>query len=255
MTKKRKIMIIVLSLVLLAGIITSGTVLGKYFTNVKGEQSVSSSNFYFESDYLKPSSASASYTVVGSSLAVSLKNYVDSNHVTTPNIAYTVSVTNGTASPSSGTITGGSANTSSFIITPTNTASPVVVTATSTSPFSKSLTATFNFTPDMERTAATYLIEDNAGSDYATLKILAGNTIISAGTLTLSWNTSDVYLDPTNPYVSGNAGLSTGTLVIQEAIAPHSTAVIHIFKEDITDNFSHSESSITSNTISISASS
>lgn len=251
MTKKRLILIIALSVVLVASIITSGTVLGKYYINIKNEQAVAASSFYFESDYLKPSSESASYTVVGTSVVVSLKNFVDSSKYTSSNTTYSVSVTNGTSSPASGTITGGSANTVALTITPTNASSPVTVTAASTAPFAKSITATFNFSADMERTAATYLIEDSSGSDYATLKILAGNTIISAGTLSLTWNTSDVYLDPTNPYLAGNSGLSSGSLTIQQAIAPHSTAVIHVFKDDPTDSFAHSESSITSNTIAI----
>lgn len=252
MTKSRKILIALISLAVVAALITSGTVLGKYFIKESGEESVAASNFYFDSDYLKPAASAATYTVAGTSVVVSLKNFIDSAKVTTPNITYSVSVTNGTSSPASGTITGGSENFSSVTITPTNAAQPVTVTATSTAPFEKVLTATFNFTADMARTSATYLIEDSTNSDYATLKILAGNTIISAGTLTLNWNTSDVYLDPTNPYLAGNAGLSTGTLTIGQAIAPHSTAVIYVFKDDVTDNFSHAESAISSNSITIS---
>lgn len=255
MTKTRKILFAVIALAVVAALIVSGTVLGKYLTKDSDENSVSSPKFYFQSDYLKPSSASASYTVAGSSVSIALKNFVDSNHYSSQNIAYTVTVTNGTASSASGTITGGATNVSNVTVTPTNASSPVVVTATSTSPYSSSITASFTFTTDISQTGASYLIEDSVNSDYATLKILAGTTIISAGTLTLSWSTSDVYLDPTNPYLVGNAGLSTGTLVIQQAIAPNSTAVIHIFKDDITDNFSHSESAISSNTITISAAS
>lgn len=251
MTKTKKTVLIIVSIIAAVSLLISGTVLAKYIVQSRDEKSVSAAKQYFLSDYLKPSAQSASYSVVGSSVDVSLKNYADSSNFSSADISYTVSVTNGTSSPSSGTITGGSANSTTLTVTPTNPASPVVVTASSTSPFPSSITATFNFTNDLSQTSATYLIEDTSGSDYATLKILAGTTIISANALSLSWNTSEVYLDPTNSYLMGNAAITTGTLSIGEAIAAKSTAVIYIFKEDITDNFSHAESSITSNTITI----
>lgn len=253
MIKSKKKFVIIVSIAVAVVIsLGLGTVLAKYFVQSHGENSVNSPDFYFTSNYLDVSSANASHTIHGGSVSVSVRNFINDTKFSTSNISYTVSITNGTLSSNSGTLTGGSADADYITVTPTNIASPVVVTATSTSPYAKTLTASFTFAQSSAIAAnVTYLIEDSVNSNYATLKIITGNTAIPSGTIGLSWNTSSYSLDSTNPYLVGNAGLSTGSLTIQQAIAANTTVSIFIFKNDITDDLSRSESQIVSNSIAI----
>lgn len=227
---------------LAAAVLITGVsvVVARYIKKSAEENGVGAAEFYFSSDMLTTSGAE--YNVSASSVTVTLLNNTDELHITGSDLTYAVTVTNGTASSSAGTIPGGFAGSQSITVTPTDDSQPVVVTAATSEPYVKTLTATFTF--DSLLSDATYLIEDNEGSDYATLKIMAGSADIPANSLSIQWNTEDAALDPTNQYLLGNSGLNSGTLTIEGAVPAHNTAVIYIFKKDISEDYSVSETAI-----------
>ncbi len=251
MMKKSKFRVVTIISVVFAIIVCSlvGTVIAKYVKKSVDENGIEATNIYFKSNYLLSTDEAIEYEISTSSVTITLSNYIDSYHYTMSDLDYSITATNATLSLQSGTISGGATNEVSFTVTPTDTTEPVVVTAQSNSPFSRTLTGTFDFSNIGIN--PTYMITDSVNSDYATLKIMAGNSSIPANTLSISWNASQLYLDPTNPYLMGNPSINSGNLTISTEIPARTTAVIYIFKNDISQNYSVSETVISSNNISI----
>ena len=251
MMKKSKFRVVTIISVVFAIIVCSlvGTVIAKYVKKSVDENGIEATNIYFKSNYLLSTDEAIEYEISTSSVTITLSNYIDSYHYTMSDLDYSIIATNATLSLQSGIISGGATNEVSFTVTPTDTTEPVVVTAQSNSPFSRTLTGTFDFSNIGIN--PTYMITDSVNSDYATLKIMAGNSSIPANTLSISWNVSDIYLDPTNPYLMGNPSINSGNLTISTEIPARTTAVIYIFKNDISRNHSVSETVISSDSISI----
>ena len=102
--------------------------------------------FYFTSDLLGEGDDVPEYHVdPQAAFKVALYNYADDQRATSVNIPFEVTVENGTASPSSGTLEAPNGVSGQITITPDpdKSGAPITVTVRSTSPYVKTLKATF----------------------------------------------------------------------------------------------------------------
>lgn len=130
----------------------------------------SAARFYFTSDYLREAEENASYYLdsQAGSFKITLSNAEDTLRSAAEEISYDVTVTGGTAAPTSGTLPGGSLASAKIIITPDKNQEKIIVTATSGTPYQKTLTATFRLTA-----GSSYTLEDGTAAAVLTMTCTA----------------------------------------------------------------------------------
>lgn len=197
----------------------------KYILEHKKSAELTSSNFYFMSDYLKPDQTSYDMNDWSDGFDIQLFNYdiEDDKKVSDDEIKYSVSITgnwnytdehHGTLSPG----TSDKKNKQTIHIQPGNTAQKgdeITVTVTTTAPYKKTISAKFtaisNNRPD-------YTIKDeNDGS--VSLEILSNDY---KGAITVTWDKNQFDPDNTNQYMKNwNDEDQTGQITIEKNTTYH----------------------------------
>ena len=153
---------------LAAGLLSlAGVTAARYVARQSESGLVSASAFYFTSDLLREGEEVPSYFVdpKQETIQVRLSNTEDGERVTGGDITYRVSVEGGTATASTGTLSG-TAGTATVSVTPAE--EKVTVTVTSTSPYEKKLSAVF-----VRRAGNQYALSD--GNAAAVLTIICAD--------------------------------------------------------------------------------
>lgn len=236
MMKHKKVIAAVISaaLILTAALCLTPAI-AKYVTTQGKQSEVISDEFYFTSDYLQTGEV-PEYAISGNSVTFSLQNFMDSLRVCPSDITYTVTATDGTLTPSGGTLTGGNAASDKITLSYTGAGArkEITVTATGSGTYEQVLRAKFIFSlPGLQ-----YEIKDQPNSYYAELYIYT-DTAVDA--LTLTWDKEKLLIDETNGYIFGQMnGEKTGATV---SIAADTTVKILFFKTDITQNYTQERQS------------
>lgn len=160
---KPAILILLVSVLVMAGITVASYIMTKQESGV-----VEADKFYFTSNLLKDKSENAIYFVdpKNTNFNVELYNYADAKRKTAGAIEYKVTVDNGTADPSTGTIMQ-DVGKQNIKITPINNNGNVTVTAVSTSPYKTELQAKF-----MMECGNDYTVSDSSGKKAAVLTMI-----------------------------------------------------------------------------------
>ncbi len=237
--KKNKITVAVISAALaLTAILCFAPSIAKYITTQGMQSELDSDHFYFSSDYLR-SDDTPVYEIFGSSVTFELRNYVDSLRINETDITYTATSTDGTISPSTGTLTEGALRSSnvtlSYSFSGDEQQKDITVSVTGTGDYTETLQARFIFIRPTENLK--YYIEDAVGSNYAVLYIYAADADATAW---LSWNTDELLIDETNDYVFGRVtndlSLHTGSATTENIVAG-TTVKIVFFKKNLNEDY------------------
>lgn len=180
------------SLLLILGVLAIRTTAGRYLIQRQSSQAAEPQNFFFASDLLQADSASALYYIdpMTNSFTIQLYNYEPANSLrhATADIQYSIEVTGGTASPTTGFLSGEKASLVTLEITPTDKET-VKVTVNAAEPYKKTLKAQFVFAKGNQ-----YSITDNIGNKAAVLTIISTD---SGGEIELTLP-ADLIADPTD---------------------------------------------------------
>ena len=251
--KKKKITVAVISVVLaLTSILCFVPSLAKYITTQGKQSELVSDHFYFSSDYLR-SDDTPEYEIYGSSVTFELRNYADSLRINETDIAYTATSTDGTISPSTGTLTGGALRSSnatlSYSFSGDEQRKEITVSVTGTGGYTETLQAKFIFIRPTG--GLKYYIEDSVGSNYAVLYIYTADADMAAE---LSWNTDELLIDETNDYVFGRVTndllLHTGSATTKNIVVG-TTAKIVFFKKNISEDYTRAVTASYDRTINV----
>lgn len=157
-----------ISLLLIIGVLAIRTTAGRYLIQRQSSQAAEPQNFFFASDLLQADSALYYIDPKTSSFAIQLYNYEPDNSLrhTTADIQYSIEVTGGTASPTTGFLSGEKASLVTLEITPTDKET-VKVTVNAAEPYKKTLKAQFVFAKGNQ-----YSITDNIGNKAAVLTMI-----------------------------------------------------------------------------------
>ncbi|MCH1981803.1 hypothetical protein MCG98_04360 [Ruminococcus sp. OA3] len=174
--KRRFTALAALAAVLLLTLV--GATVARYIRRQEQSAVAEPQNFYFTSDLIKEKEQNAVYEIdpQTETFTVILYNHADARRITAEPLSYTVSVTGGTASPVSGTLTGGVKDSVQVTVTPDTNAERVTVTAATTKPYEKTLTATFTPAPGDR-----YTVTDSGGNTAAVLTVTLTGTDTSKG--------------------------------------------------------------------------
>lgn len=220
--------IIALAIIINTKVISSlaiyvGNFLNKYTQKVK--------SFELASDYLKESAVT--YDIYQTPISINLSN-IENTNVSEVNVDFNVSVTNGTSNYATGTLTGGTLDSETLIITPNSGATYVTVSITTT-PYNKPLSATFNIKET--GTNSNYSFTDQGSYSILTLRTGAnpGNIIINYG--------SHFDPDKVNSLTTAWADGTSGTLTNLSA----NTIYKIIFYELVTGSYTTSDSLVATN--------
>lgn len=206
----------------------------KYKDQESKVNAVQSEPFYFTSNCLSEKGSTITLASDTTDMKIELRNYADDLRYSTKKINYTYEVVklddNKTLATGSGTMNGGSENTSEISISGLQSGSKYKVTAISTSPFEAKLTGTFEV-PE-ESTKVDYEVTDTAGSPYLLVKI---TTDKYRGDVTLSWpekvipDTTDTTFKAVTTWE--NKDYAAGSISL--SLEPYSSYTYRFFKEDI----------------------
>lgn len=203
-------------IILIAIFSLSGITLARYVMEKREQGIVEADDFYFTSDLLKAPSANAKYYIdpKDTTFQITLMNFSDAFRITEKDINYTVEVENGTANPTSGMLTGKSAQSAAIMITPDNSGD-VTVTVTSTSPYEKSLSAVFHRSLGNQ-----YEVEDISGHRAAVLTMTciddgkAIKIILPSGVIPDESDHRVTKADGANTYSFASPGMGVYSLVL-----------------------------------------
>lgn len=182
-----------------------GTTYGKYVHQESGSGVVAAKEFYFTSDYLKPKSENAAYTLNSgtTSITFQLRNYADALSSAEDDIAYTVTTTGGTLSEGSGEITKGGCNGVGITLNGLVAGQSYTVTAKGTAGYEEILSATFTVAP-AEAVVYKYLEQTN---EYVLLTVwtenISGKAIVTFSNGLIPDNT-DVAMVNVKNYAEGH---------------------------------------------------
>lgn len=216
----------------------------KYKINLGEQSEITSKNFYFSSNFLKPDEEPV-YEIYGNTVTFEVRNYVDGMRINDSEIIYTATATKGNLKKADETVidenteltlAGGAKNSDSITLTYTfpdgEEQKEITVSVKGTGDFTQTLKATFKF---IKYDGLKYEIKDKAGIDYAELYIYTGKT---ASNVAINWNKTKLLIDETNDYVFGNTTLNAEkNSVTVENIPADTTVKIVFFKNDITANY------------------
>ncbi|UWP57996.1 hypothetical protein [Ruminococcus gauvreauii] len=175
--KKRRLMALaMLALLLLLTLV--GATIARYIRQQEQSAVAEPQDFYFTSDLLKEEEQGAVYEIdpQAETFTVVLYNFADIKRITSETLSYHVSVTGGTASSESGTLTGGAADSAQITVTPDKNAERITVTAIATKPYKKTLTAAFN-----PAAGDRYTVTDSKGNTAAVLTVTLTGTDAAQG--------------------------------------------------------------------------
>lgn len=209
----------------------------KYKINLGEQSEITSKNFYFSSNFLKPDEEPIpTYEIYGNTVTFEVRNYIDSLRINDTDISYTVTAPTdgGTVdiSSESGTLTRAvlsSQNiTLSYNFLENEDQKEITVSVTGTEKFTQTLKATFKF---IKYDGLKYEIKDRENRDYAELYIYTGKT---ASNVTINWDKTKHLIDETNDYVFRSTTLNAEKNVVTvENIPANTTVKIVFFKKDI----------------------
>ena len=234
----------VLTIAVIVLIAAAAVVFAKYIAQKTSSTSVASNEMYFTSDLLSEKGSSYTLRSGTDSITVELRNYEDSLRWSGADISYTFTVkkqgSDGVLQTKTGTIARSSDEGSAASVTADGLASGTYeVTATAESPFTKTLTG--RFTIPAESSDIDYSISDSAGSAYVLLTVSSKNY---SGDVKLDWD-KGLIPDSTQEAFSAVKTLQNGSYTAGSttvAVKAYSSYTYRFFKEDITKDYSKSDS-------------
>lgn len=242
---------ILITLLIVIVLLTSVS-FAKYISEKKNTTLVEAGTYYFESDILSNDATIKSYVLQEGedTISVILKNNIDDLRYAEVDVFYNVTITD----VSGNAVTDKSGNTVSAkagkllkdkidtnVVTFTNLKTGIYrVVATSTAPYEKELKA--NFTLQEKNEEIEYSIRDSQNSPIVQMTIKTNDY---AGSVDITWPEGTTP-DNTNPdFVDNNSSYAGGTKTVR--YLNNSEVTITFFKEDLTNQFSKNDFSVTSN--------
>ena len=179
--------------------------IAKYITNTGEQHEITSTNFYFSSNFLKSDDV-PTYEIYGNTVTFAVRNYIDRLRVNATDITFTVSADSGRLNVSSGSLeraVPSSENITLFYdFAEKELQKEITVSVTGTGDFTQTLKAKFIL---IKTDSLRYEIKDWADRDYAELYIYTGNT---ESNVTMTWDKAQLLIDETNDYIFGNITLN-----------------------------------------------
>ncbi len=208
----------------LAVLCVLGGVLASYLrTDDFGGNQAAAERFYFTLDLLgdtnDPNKLSTDVHIYGGNsreFPITVQNFFDGQRITAQDITYSITLSSGsgaTVTPSGSLTLEGSQASSRVhtVTTPHVTAeAQFTVSIQSSQPYAKTMTVNFFLHPSLPKLS--YYIDDEAGSPYATLYLMAGTEQRPAGTVAVNLPNgaeNALQVDMTNPFVQVSVGMNT----------------------------------------------